>query len=77
MLRTVTASNHKSQITNRESGLGGEERFIDPILARCRPRFPEARGFALEHRVLLVEAAHGIPLDIALGGLPYEARVVE
>ena len=59
------------------TGLGGEERFIDPILARCRPRFPEARGFALEHRVLLVEAAHGIPLDIALGGLPYEARVVE
>ena len=27
--------------------------------------------------MLLVETAPGIPLDIALGGLPYEARVVE
>jgi len=34
-------------------------------------------GVDIEHRVLLVEAAHGIPLDIALGGLPYEARLVE
>jgi hypothetical protein len=59
------------------TGLGGEDRFVDPILARYRPRFPEARAFALERRVVLVETAHGIPLDIALGGLPYEARVVE
>ena len=59
------------------TGLGGEQRFVDPILVRYRPRFPEARAFALERRVLLVETPNRIPIDIALGGLPYEARVVE
>ena len=56
------------------TGLGGEERFIDSILARYHPRFPEARAFALERRVLLVETTCGIPIDIALAGLSYEAR---
>jgi hypothetical protein len=59
------------------TGLGGEERFIDPILAHYPARLPDARRFALERRVLLVETANGVPLDISLGGLPYEARVVE
>ena len=35
------------------------------------------RRFALERRVLLLETASGVPLDISLGGLPYEARVIE
>lgn len=59
------------------TGMGGEEQFIDPILAHYPARLPDARRFALDHRVLLVETASGIPLDISLGGLPYEARVVE
>ncbi|MEP7310169.1 MAG: nucleotidyl transferase AbiEii/AbiGii toxin family protein [Acidobacteriota bacterium] len=59
------------------TGLGREEQFIDPILAHYPARLPDARRFALDHRVLLVETANGIPLDISLGGLPYEARVVE
>lgn len=58
------------------AGLGGEERFIDPLLARYRPRIPDARRFALDRRVLLVETDDHVPLDIALGGLPYEARVI-
>jgi len=57
--------------------LGAEEQFIDPILARYSARLPDARRFALERRVLLVESASRIPLDISLGGLPYEDRVVE
>lgn len=59
------------------TGLGGEERFIDPLLARYRPRIPEARQLALEHRVVLVETSDGVPLDISLAGLPYEARIVD
>ena len=59
------------------TGIGGEAAFIDPILSRYAARLPEARTFALEHRVLLVETATGIPLDISLAGLPYEARVIE
>jgi hypothetical protein len=50
------------------AGLGGEEQFIDPILAHyphaCRMRV----RFALDRRVLLVETTSGIPLDISLGG---------
>jgi hypothetical protein len=59
------------------TGLGHEEQFIDPILAHYAARRLDARQFALERRVLLVETASGIPLDISLGGLPYEARVIE
>jgi hypothetical protein len=58
------------------TGLGGEERFIDPILANYAGRLPEARQFAIERRVLLVDTREGVPIDIALGGLPFEARVI-
>ena len=58
------------------TGLGGEERFIDPLLAQYKGRLPDARRLAVEHRVLLVESRDGIPIDIALSGLPFEARVI-
>jgi hypothetical protein len=59
------------------TGLGGEERFVDPLLAEYRPRIPDARRFAIERRVLLLETSSGVPLDVSLGGLPYEARVID
>ena len=58
------------------TGLGNEEAFVDPILEHYAPRFADGRRFALERRVLLVETRAKISLDISLGGLPYEARVV-
>ena len=57
--------------------LGAEEDHIEPLIAQYRPRIDDAREFALQHRVVLVETASGIPLDISLGALPYEARVIE
>ena len=59
------------------TGLGGEEHFIDPLLEEYRGRIPNARAFAIDHRVVLAETADGTPLDISLAGLPYEARVIE
>jgi hypothetical protein len=59
------------------TGLGGEEAFVDPILEHYPARITDARRFALERRVLLVETRDGIPLDISLGGLRYEAVVVD
>jgi hypothetical protein len=59
------------------TGLGGEERFVEPLLAHYRPRLEDARRFALSRRVVLIETATGIPVDIALAGLPFEARVIE
>jgi len=58
------------------TGLGGEEQFIDPILAEYAGRLPDARRLAVERRVLLVESRDGVPIDVALGGLPFEARVI-
>ena len=58
------------------TGMGGEERFVDPILGRYRGRLADTRQFALEHRVLLIEMPEGIPIDISLAALPFEARVV-
>jgi hypothetical protein len=58
------------------TGLGGEEKYVDAILDQFPARLPSARAFALERRVLLVETGDGTPIDISLGGLPYEARVV-
>lgn len=59
------------------TGLGGEAAFVDALLQEYRGRMSDARDFALRHRVVLAETADGTPLDIALGGLPYEARVIE
>jgi hypothetical protein len=59
------------------SGLGGEERFVDGLLSSYRARIGDARAFAIAHRVVLIESASGVPLDVALGGLPFEARVVQ
>jgi hypothetical protein len=58
------------------TGLGGEEQFIDPILGQYRGRLSDARQFALDHRVVLVETSTGVPVDISLAGLPFEARVI-
>lgn len=58
------------------TGLGSEARFVDPLLEAYRPRVPDARRFALDRRVLLLETSAGIALDVSLAGLPFEERVV-
>ena len=60
------------------TGFGREEEFIAALLSSgYRPRIPDAAEFARRSRVLLVNSRHGVPLDIALAGLPFEALVVE
>jgi len=56
---------------------GSEERWIEPLLARFEARRPDAMAFAIENRVLLLRADNSVPLDIALGALPFEERIVE
>ena len=58
------------------TGLGSEPAYVDPLVRHYDPRIADARAFALAHRVVLVETATGIPLDISLGALPYESRVI-
>jgi predicted nucleotidyltransferase len=59
------------------TGLGGEALFVDALLAAYQPRIANARQFAIERRVLLVETVTGVPLDISLAGLAYESRIVD
>jgi hypothetical protein len=59
------------------TGFADETVYIDELLAQFRARRDNAREFALEHRVLLLQASNGIGLDIALAGLPFEKRLVE
>jgi len=59
------------------TGFGGEESFVDPLLSAFRPRVGDARGLALSRRVLLIEASNSVSLDVALGGLPFEERLIE
>ena len=56
------------------TGIGGEERFVDALLRRFPGRLPDAREFALEHRVLLARTPGGVDLDIALGASSFEER---
>lgn len=58
------------------SGFGREPEYADQFLSVFAPRIPEAREFALRHRVLLLLGRDGIPLDVALGAMPFEERAV-
>jgi hypothetical protein len=58
------------------TGFGQETRYIDRLLGHFEGRIPDPGGFALRSRVLLLTAANGIPIDISLGGLPFEERLV-
>jgi hypothetical protein len=59
------------------TGFGGEEPYVDALLAHLRGRIDDARAFALRHRTLLLVASNGIHVDIALGAMPFEEHAVD
>ncbi len=60
------------------SGFGQEDEFSAPLLeSGYRARLADALDFARRYRVLLVTAPNGTPIDVALGGLPFEEQMVE
>ena len=59
------------------TGFGDEARFIARLTAVFAGRIPDADAFALANRVLLLRTDSGVGLDVALGGLPFEARTIE
>jgi hypothetical protein len=46
------------------------------LLAQYAGRRPDARQFALRYRVLLLRAENGVPLNAALGAMPFEIESV-
>lgn len=55
---------------------GEETAYIDELLAAFEARIPDARPFAQTNRVLLLASSKGVPLDVSLGGLPFEERLL-
>jgi hypothetical protein len=58
------------------TGFGDEEKFAQALLNYFTPRRKDALEFALTRRVLLLQTAGGVPLDIAFGGLPFEENSI-
>ena len=59
------------------TGFGHEGDYIEALCREFAGRVPDAAEFALRSRVLLFRSEQGIPIDISLGTLPFEARVVD
>lgn len=59
------------------AGFGGEEKIVDTFLAAYAPRVQPARDLFVAQRVMRLLDEGGIPLDVALGGLPFEELAVE
>ena len=56
---------------------GSEDRVVDICLERFRARRDDARAFALQHRIILLLAGNGVPVDVALGATSFEADCVD
>ena len=59
------------------TGFGKEESFVKAFLDAFPGRITDAHEFALQHRVLLAQTRSGIPIDAALGALPFEERSIQ
>ena len=59
------------------TGFGGEAGYVEELCRAFTGRIPDAVEFALRSRVLLLQSERGIPIDISLGALPFEERLVD
>jgi hypothetical protein len=57
-------------------GFGNEEPFLDALLAAYPARIEDAKEFARRHRVVLLRTPGGVGIDVSLGALPFEERLV-
>jgi len=58
------------------TGFGAEESFAAKLLEKYPARIADAKTFAQKNRVLLLHTPEGVGIDISLGALPFEERVV-
>jgi hypothetical protein len=59
------------------TSFGAEAPYVDAFLEHFRGRLPDAREFALQNRVVLISSDSGIPIDAALGAMPFEERATD
>jgi hypothetical protein len=55
----------------------GEENIVKSIMKIFPSRIPDGERFALTKRVLLLKAPNNVEIDISLGGLPFEQKMIE
>jgi len=53
-----------------------EEQVVKHLLSRFKSRRPDGKAFALQNRVVVLEASNGVFLDVALGALEFEVHAV-
>ncbi|MBI4507015.1 MAG: nucleotidyl transferase AbiEii/AbiGii toxin family protein [Chloroflexi bacterium] len=53
-----------------------EAALLEALAARFQPRLPDALAFARRHRVLLLQARDGTPIDVSLAIPGYEEEVM-
>jgi len=58
------------------AGFGGEDEFIDALLAAYPARIQDAREFARRHRVVLLRTRDGVGIDVSLGALAFEEEAI-
>lgn len=56
---------------------GDEAAVINRIIPLFQQRVADAVDFALQSRVLLLKTDQGIGIDISLGALPFESRMID
>jgi len=58
-------------------GFGNESAVVEKLLSCYAARIDGARDFAIENRILLLKSDRGTGIDLSLGGLPFEQRLVD
>jgi hypothetical protein len=58
------------------TGFGGEDGVIDTLLANYPARLPDSREFARRNRILLLSTQSGTGIDVSLGALPFEEKLI-
>jgi hypothetical protein len=59
------------------TGFGAEAAYVEVLLEMFESRVADPLAFALANRVVLVRTSDGIPVDIALGAMPFEERTID
>jgi hypothetical protein len=58
------------------SGFGDEQKFAEALTSDFKSRIDDPVQFAIQNRILLLESSSGVGIDLSLGGLPYEERMI-
>ncbi len=56
---------------------GEEGSVVAALIKRYQSRVPDPMQFAIQARIVLVQDIHGFRIDVSLGGMPFERRMID